>query len=95
MKALILAEEFVVNHKAEAKSLIARKWNIDLELMRQAWDRTRLFVSFSQSIITALHGYVKWYMDYEGKTGDPPDVLRYIDPRPLEELDPGLITIFR
>jgi hypothetical protein len=34
-------------------------------------------------------------MDDEGIAGDPPAVLLYIDARPLEEVDPRLVTIFR
>jgi hypothetical protein len=34
-------------------------------------------------------------MDDEGITGPPPDALLYIDARPMEEVDPRLVTIFR
>jgi ABC-type nitrate/sulfonate/bicarbonate transport system substrate-binding protein len=95
LKALIMAEEFAVNHGEETRSIIARKWNIDPELTRYTWGGTRLFVSLNQSIITAIQSYVKWNMADKGKTGDPPDVLMHIDARPMEEVDPRLVTIFR
>jgi hypothetical protein len=34
-------------------------------------------------------------MDKEGKKGAPPDVLNYLYPNALEEIDPKLVTIFR
>lgn len=95
LKALIMAEEFAVNHAEETRSIIARKWNIDPVFVRESWSQMRLFVSFSQSIIAALQSYVKWDMENEGRTGEPPKVLSYIDTRPLEELDPSLVTVFR
>lgn len=95
LKALIMAEEFAANHGEETKAIIARKWNIDPEFIRYSWRRTRLFVSLNQSIVTALQNYVKWHMDDAGKTGPPPNVLPYIDTRPLEGVDPGLVTVFR
>jgi NitT/TauT family transport system substrate-binding protein len=95
LNALILAEEFAVNHAEETRSIIAGRWNIDPELIRHTWSGTRLFVSLSQSVITAIQSYVKWNMDGEGITGNPPDVLLYIDARPMEEVDPRLVTIFR
>jgi NitT/TauT family transport system substrate-binding protein len=95
LKALILAEEFAVSHAEETRSIIARKWNIDPELIRHTWSGTRLFVSLNQSIITAIQTYAKWSMDDEGTTGNPPTVLPYIDARPMEEVDPRLVTIFR
>jgi ABC-type nitrate/sulfonate/bicarbonate transport system substrate-binding protein len=95
LKALILAEQFAVNHVEETKSILAEHWSIDPEFIRYSWSRTRLFVSLNQSVVTALQGYAEWHMENEGSTGSPPDVLRYIDRRPMEELDPNLITVFR
>ena len=95
LKALILAEEFAVNHQEETKAIIARKWNLDPDLIDFTWSRTRLSVSFSQSIISALKSYGKWDMETKGKTGEPPDVLLYMDTGPLDALDPKLVTVFR
>jgi len=95
LKAFAMAEEFVVNHGDETRSIIARKWDVDPEFIRYSWNRSRLFISLNQSIVTALQTYVKWKMDGEGTTGDPPDVLSYLETGPLEGLDPRLVTIFR
>ncbi|MDD5206122.1 MAG: hypothetical protein PHS17_11915 [Desulfobacterales bacterium] len=57
--------------------------------------RTRLDVSFNQSIITALQNYTRWQMDRLGKTGDSPDILSYLYTGALEEIDPKLVTIYR
>ncbi|MHB8898461.1 MAG: ABC transporter substrate-binding protein [Thermoguttaceae bacterium] len=95
LKALILAEEFAIDHADETRSIISRKWKIDPEYVDHSWSQTRLFVSLNQSIITALQSYVKWKMDSEGTTGDPPDIVSYVQTGPLEAVDPRLVTLFR
>lgn len=95
LRAFILAETFVVNHSEETRSIIARKWDIDPDCIRELWNQTRLSVSFNQSVITSLQNYVKWRMGTEGRTSDLPDILSYLDTSPLEGLDPRLVTIFR
>lgn len=95
LKGLILAEEFIVNQPVLARAIISRKWEIEPELIDHLWSRTRLLVSFNQSIVTGLQTYVKWDMKNEGRTGEPPDVLTFLDTGPLEDLDPRLVTVFR
>jgi NitT/TauT family transport system substrate-binding protein len=95
LKALLLAEEFVTRHQQEAKAIIAGKWNIDPEFVDYSWHRTRLFVSFNQSIVTALQSYARWHAKNEGENGALPDVLSRLETGPLEALDPRLITVFR
>jgi len=95
LKALIQAEDFVINHVDESKAIIARQWELDPELISRIWDRTRLFVSFNQSIVMALQSYVKWHLAYEGSTSPPPDILPYMFMSALEEVDPKLVTVFR
>ncbi len=95
LKALILAEDFVLKNRDETGSIIARKWDFSPEYIRQSWNQTRLNVSFSQSVITALNNYAKWEMQREGKTADPPNVLNFLYAGALDEIDPGLVTIFR
>ena len=95
LKALIMAEDFALTNVDETEDIISKKWGFSPVYIRQAWDQTRLDVSFSQSIIASLKNYAKWKMDREGKTEDLPDVLNFLYTDALEEINPGLITIFR
>jgi len=95
LRALIMAEEFTLNHVDEAKSIIARKWEVDPEYVRYTWDQARLFVSLNQSVITALQSYAKWKIYREGKGDAPPDVVSFVYTTALEELAPSLVTIPR
>lgn len=95
LRALVMAEEFAVNHGEETRSILVRNWNLDPDYVRDSWREIRLFVSFNQSIVTALQSYVKWAISHDGRGGEPPDVLDYLDSGPLEEVDPKLVTVFR
>jgi NitT/TauT family transport system substrate-binding protein len=95
LRALIRAEDFATSHTQETMAIIAREWNIDPESLAYAASQARLFVSLNQSVVTALRTYVRWYAESEELTGDAPVVLSYLDSRPLDMLDPRLVTIFR
>jgi ABC-type nitrate/sulfonate/bicarbonate transport system substrate-binding protein len=95
LKALMMAEDFTLTSQHETKDIISKEWGFSPVYIRQAWDQTRLDVSFSESIVTSLQNYAKWKMDREGKTGDPPDVLNFLYTGALDEINPRLVTIFR
>lgn len=95
LKALVMAQDFTTANEKETKSIICKKWGFNPTYIRQAWDQTRLDVSFTQSVIASLKNYAKWEMDRKGKTGDPPDVLNFLYTDALDEINPRLVTIFR
>ncbi len=95
LKALIKAEDFNLANEEETKRIIARKWGLNPAFIRESWPKTRLDVSFGQSIVTSLQNYTRWQRSKEGEFGDPPDVLNYLYTRALDEVAPSLVTIFR
>jgi NitT/TauT family transport system substrate-binding protein len=95
LKALIEAENFVLTHTDEAKSIISRKWELDPEYVLHSWPHSRLTISFNQAIITALQNYAKWQMDREGRRDTLPDVLSFLYTDALLDLNPKRVTIYR
>ena len=95
LKALIKAEEYILTHEEETKEILARKWQLSPDYLRQSWNQTRLNVSFNQSLVTSLQTYAQWHMDKEGKTGKLPDVPSYLYTGALDAVDRRLVTIFR
>ncbi len=95
LEALVTAEDFSMTNEEETKDAICKKWDFSSAYILQAWDQTRLHISFSQSIITSLQNYVRWEMDRKGKTGESPDVLNFLYTDALEEINPKLVGIFR
>ena len=95
LRALVKAEDFLLAHEEEAKDIIMHKWGFDQEFIRQVWDKTRLNVTLSQSLIVSLESFARWRMAKEAKHGDPPNFLNYIYTGALDEIDPKAVTIFR
>ena len=95
LRALIKAEHFLLAHEEEAKRILVRKWNFEPEFMRQVWDKTRMNVTLSQSLVHLIENFARWRMNKEGKAGDPPNFLDYIYIGALEEVDPRAVRIFR
>lgn len=95
LKALIRAESFSRSNEEEARSIIVRRLGIDPSYAQEAWSRTHLDVSLSQSIVTNLRVYTRWRMRRSGQTGNPPDVLDFLHPAILDEVSPESITVYR
>jgi NitT/TauT family transport system substrate-binding protein len=95
IQALIKAEDYAIGHMEDAKRIIERKWDFDPTFLNDSWAKTRLNVSFNQSVITSMETFALWQMKKDGKSGEPPNILNYIDTRALDEVAPRLVTIFR
>lgn len=95
LRALIKAEEFARANDEETIDLVSRKWGFAPEFLQEAWPKTRLHVTFGQSVVTSLKSYTVWQ---SGKNDDPralPDVLNYLHTDILDEVAPKAVTIFR
>lgn len=95
IKALIMAEDFVIHNEEPAKKILAHHWGFDSKFVEYSWPETRLNVSFSQSMVISLQNYTRWQMSKEGIFTDPPNVLNYLHTEILDEAAPGLVSIFR
>jgi NitT/TauT family transport system substrate-binding protein len=94
-KALIRAEAFAVDHEEEAKRIISQKWDFDPAFMQQFWSGTRLDISFSQSIVTALQNYTRWYQSKVDPSAVLPDVIDFLHTSVLDAVAPESVTIYR
>jgi ABC-type nitrate/sulfonate/bicarbonate transport system substrate-binding protein len=95
LEALLKSEDFALANEEKTRRIVARKWGFSPAFLREAWPRTRLTVSFSQSIVTSLENYTQWQMNKDGKSGTPPEVLNYLYTGALDAVDPRLVTIFK
>ena len=95
LKALLKAEDFIRDHETETKNILVRTWNFDPDFLNQSWPRSRLNVSFNQSIVIALQNYAVWQRRKEGKEPIPPDILNYLHTGILDAVAPEKVTIFR
>ena len=95
LEALIKAEDFARAHEEETKSIVSRMWGFEPEFLRQSWPKTRLNVSFGQSVVASLQNYTRWQAGRTGTAAAPLEVLNYLHTDVLDEVAPHLVKIFR
>ncbi len=95
LRALLKAEDFVLNNGDEAKNIIVRRWGFEPAFIDQIWDKTRLSVTLNQSLIISLESFSKWSREKEGKEGEGPNFLKFLYSDPLAQIDPKAVTIFK
>ncbi len=95
LRALLMAEGFVLANENEARNILARKWGFDPEFIGEVWEKTRLNVTLNQSMITSLENFARWKMKKEGKFEPIPNYLRFTFTGVLDEVEPRTVTLFR
>jgi NitT/TauT family transport system substrate-binding protein len=95
LRALLMAEEFVLANTNEAKSILSKKWNFDPEFITEVWEKTRLNVTLNQSMITSLENFARWKMTKEGRREEMPNYLKHIYSTAMLEIEPRAVTLFK
>lgn len=95
LTALKQAEQFVLSREAEAKAIIAKRWQLDPDFVKQTWSKNKLRVALDQALIFSLESAIRWRMSNKGTPGEMPNILGSIHQAPLEEIDPQAVTLFR
>lgn len=95
LRALLMAERFLLADGNEAKSILIRQWSFDPEFISDVWARTRLNVTLNQSMIASLENFARWKMRKECRLEEMPNYLKYIYTGALDEIEPRAVTIFR
>jgi NitT/TauT family transport system substrate-binding protein len=95
LRALLMAESFLLTNENEARSILTRKWGFDPEFIGEVWEKTRLNVALNQSMITSLENFARGKMKKEGKIEPMPNYLRYTFTGVLDEIEPRTVTLFR
>ncbi len=94
LNALIQAEEFVKYNSLEAKEIIAKRVNLDLQYIESVWSDFHFVVDLSQSMIVAMEDQARWRIknNLTDKI-EVPNYLDYIYYDALEEVKPEAIGI--
>lgn len=96
IRALIKAEEFVLEHPNEAKDiLIQRTGSVELE-MNKSWSDFHFKVSLDQSLLVALEDEARWAIEKKlVEATTVPDYLDFIYIDALEAVKPEAMTIIK
>lgn len=96
LKALIDAEHFASEDPAAAQSIIAKRFDLDPNFVRDTWDRYVLEVSLQQTLISLMEQEAHWRIERGlDEAADIPDFLRMIDAEPLETAKPAAVQLIR
>jgi ABC-type nitrate/sulfonate/bicarbonate transport system substrate-binding protein len=94
LRSLLQAEEFAVNHPAEAKAIVKAQMNFSDAYMETVWSQNQFSLSFDQSLVYAMEGEARWLINNNLTNAvSVPDFLEYIYSEGLLSVKPGSVNI--
>lgn len=96
LRAVAQAEQYVIEHPAEAKAIVQKRMNYDNAFMESVWSENLFSLSLDQSLITAMEDEARWMIDNNLTTvKQVPNFLGYINEDALKAIKPESVTIIR
>jgi NitT/TauT family transport system substrate-binding protein len=94
LKALVLAEEYAIEHPEEAKKIVQERLNLDPAYMEMVWSQNQFAVTLDQSLILAMEDEARWMIanNLTNET-EVPDFRNYVHAEGLKEVKPGSVNI--
>lgn len=94
MRALILAEEWVVAHPEEAKHYLSTRFKLDAAYVEGQWRRMQLAVTLPQELLIAMGSEARWLASRDGQSAAIPNYAGFIWPDPLKAAAPLAVTLY-
>jgi NitT/TauT family transport system substrate-binding protein len=96
LKSLAQAQDFTINHPAEAKAIVQKRLNVDADYMDTVWRQNQYTLSLDQSLVLAMEDEARWMINNNLTTEKKiPDFLDYIDEDGLRAIKPEAVNIIR
>ena len=96
MQALAKAEDFVRNHNAQARQIIAQRLHYSHDYINYIWPRFTFALSLDQELLLNMDDEARWAIENRlTDTAHPPDYLHLIYFDALQAAEPEAITIIR
>ncbi|MFP5213095.1 MAG: ABC transporter substrate-binding protein [Acidobacteriota bacterium] len=96
MKALLQADDFAAKRSAETRAIMAKYSKNGGASVEYSWENNKYGVSLDQSLLEVMEDEADWKIKSGGvDKADPPNYLRLIWDKGLNELSPEANTIFR
>ncbi|EGJ51765.1 ABC transporter substrate-binding protein [Desulfocurvibacter africanus] len=94
LRALLRAEQFLVDNEAEARRIIA-DWTLGSKSPLPAVDEVWFEIALEQALVLSLEQGAAWRLRGHGGSDRAPNFLEYIDPAPLLDVAPPTVTLLR
>lgn len=93
LRALDQASRVIAEDPGYAKAVLRRRLRLNAELVDQSWASLGYDLGLRQSLITTIEGQVRWATRKGTIKGAAPNVLDWIDARPLRQVRPDRVTL--
>lgn len=95
LRALLQAQKFMLSHPGPTQASVSKRLQYSDDYIQAYWKRTIYGVTLGQSLVDSLENAARWRLAKAEEPYDLPNVLKYIDPRPLSAVDEQAVTIYR
>lgn len=92
LAALLEAESFVSEHRAEAQSILMKRLNLKEAYASSIWSQQTFDVRLDQHLLRLMEDQAKWLLKRKGEKGIP-NYLKHIDWQPLEKIRPDAVGL--
>lgn len=96
LEATAQAEQYLIAHPQEAKSILQKRMNVDGAFVEAVWPENQFSLSLHQSLIVALEDEARWMIANQ-LTNEKrvPDFMDYIYIEGLKQVRPATVNILR
>lgn len=94
LRALAVADEYILAHPADARAIAGRRANLSEETVAAVWPNHRFSLSLDRSLLTAMGDEAHWMIANNLTSArTPPDLRAYIDTTALARVKPDAVSI--
>ena len=96
LRSLLQAEEFAVNHPAEAKAIVKSQMNLTDAYVETVWTQNQFSLSLDQSLILAMEDESRWLINNNlTNATSVPNFQKYIYVDGLETVKPNAVNVIK
>jgi NitT/TauT family transport system substrate-binding protein len=96
LKSLAQAEEYLIRHPSESKTILQKKLNLDAAYIETVWSQNQYSLSLDQSLIAAMEDEARWMIRHNLTSEKQiPDFMNYIYVDGLKAIKPEAVNILR
>ena len=94
LKSLMQAEEYTINHPAEAKAIVKNQLNLTDNYLEKVWIQNHFSLSLDQSLILAMQDESRWLIQNNlTNANTSPNLINYIYADGLKSVKPAAVNI--
>ncbi len=94
LKSLSQAEDFTINHPAEAKTIVKNQLNLTDAYTATVWNENQFSLSLDQSLLLAMQDEAQWLISNQlTNATNVPNFINYLYEDGLKSVKPGAVNI--